>query len=215
MVSVVIIDNGEPNVIRLTFENLYGELKDIYGSELLIRDRWFDLEGVKNKFVCFVEADCLVSKGYFKTLLGDFMRKGSSRTEAVISSATAVNYWDNLIYGYATSFDNQGVYPNRESKSTNSFAVQIAYIPGAIIRVGMLKPCLKDMFIYDNLVRMSAELSMSLWERAVISKGKGGFKVYLNPKVTYLTTENYVNDIGKFDVPVHGDVVNIFSRESI
>lgn len=211
MVSVVILNNGEPNVIQLTFENLYKELKDIYGSELLIRDKWFDIEGVKNKYVCFVEADCLVSEGYFKILLDDFIKKGAPRNEAVMSSSTSVNYWNNRHYGYTAGTT---VRPNREKRSSRSFTVQVAYIPGAIIRLKMLKPCLKDLSIYDDLVQLSAELSMAFWKRSAELEGKG-YRVYLNPKVSYLTTEKYVNDIGKFNVPLSEEVVDLFQRESI
>lgn len=210
--SVVILNNGESNVVQLTFENLYRELKDIYGSELLIRDKWFDLEGVKNKYVCFVEADCLVSEGYFKTLLEDFLKKGAPRNEAVMSSSTSVNYWDNKIYGYRTEVN--GVQPNREKRSSRSFTVQVAYIPGSIIRMSMLKSCLKDLSMYDDLVHLSAELSMAFWRRSAELKGKG-YRVCLNPKVSYLTTEDYVNDIGKFDVPLNEEITSLFQRESI
>jgi hypothetical protein len=68
MVSVVIRDNGEQSVIQYTFEKLYTELKDILGSELLVKKDW-EIAHIKNRFVCFVEPDCLVSEGYFKKQL--------------------------------------------------------------------------------------------------------------------------------------------------
>lgn len=213
MVSVVILDNGEPKVIQLTFENLYSELKDIYGSELLIKDKWFDLEGIKNKYVCFVEADCLVSEGYFKTLLQDFVKKGSPRNEAVLSSATAINYWDNKIYGYNINADI--ITPNRKPKSSISFATQIAYIPGSIMRMSMLRSCLKNLDIeVSNLTSLSAELSMAFWRRSAESPGKG-YKIYVNPKTTYLTTEDYVNDISRYTTLITDDVLSLFKRESV
>ena len=215
MVSVVILDNGEQNVIQLTFENLYRELKDIYGSELLIRDKWFDLTDIKNRYVCFVEPDCMVSEGYFKAQLEGFTKKGYSRNTGIMSASTAINYWDNKIYGYKTGVDFIGVMPNRQPKSSVSFAVQVAYIPGAIIRMSMLQTCLKKMDLQNNdLVNLSTEVSMAFWHRSAESQGKG-YRIYLNPKVSYLTTEDYVNDIGKFDVPVTSEVVNLFSRQSI
>lgn len=211
MITVVILDNGEPNVTQLTFENLYRELKDIYGSELLIKDRWFDLENIKNRYICFVEADCLVSPGYFKAQLEGFSKKGFSRNMGIMSSATAVNYWDNKIYGYKVG---PGIIPNRQPKSSNPFSTQVAFIPGSIIRMTMLKACLRKLNNYDDLVRLSTELSMAFWEKSALSDGKG-YRVYVNPKVSYLTTEDYVNDIGNFGVSISEEAVSLFKRESI
>jgi hypothetical protein len=214
VVSVVIIDNGEPNVVQLTFENLYKELKDIYGSELLIKKKWFDIEGIKNKYVCFVEADCLVSEGYFKSLLDDFMKKGSPRNEAVIAPATAVNFWDNKIYGYSVGFNTHGVKPNRDKKSSSLFTVEIAYIPGSILRMSMLKTIVKKLEISSDLVHLSAYISMEFWRRSAKLQGKG-YRVCIDPSVSYLTTEDYVNDIGKFNVPISEDIIELFTKESI
>lgn len=215
MVSVIILNNGEPNVVQFTFDNLYHELKDIFGSELLIKDRWFDLEGVKNRYVCFVEADCLVTPGYFKLMLDGFLSKGFSRSMGILSSATAINYWDNKIYGY--EFTPNGVTPNRQPKSTNSFAVEVAYIPGSIIRMSMLKTCLaklKTPGLHNDLVYLSSMLCKGFWTRSAESGGRG-YRVWLNPKATYLTTEDYVNDLGKFPLPLSEEINNLFSRESI
>lgn len=205
MVSVIILDNNEPNVVQLTFDNLYSELKDISGSELLIKKNWFDLDEIKNRYVCFVESDCLVEKGYFQLQLERFKEKGFSRLMGIMSSTTAVNYWHNKIYGYR--MDNR-VMPNRQPKSSVPFSVQIAYIPGSILRMTMLRAVLKDIDIKNNdLVFLSTQLSIAFWKR--------GYRVYLNPNVSYLTTEDYTNDIGNFGVSVPREVTNMFSRESI
>lgn len=217
MISVVILDGGEPQVTQLTFENLYKELKDIYGSELLIKDKWFELDDIKNRYVCFVEPDCLVSEGYFRRQLEGLNSKGYARQIGIMSSVTSVCYWDNKIYGYKTDIDLRGVMPNRKQKSTAPFNVQVAYIPGSIIRLSMLKTCLQDIEIKNlenDLVFLSYELSMAFWKRSSNSQGKG-YRVYLNPKNSYLTTEDYVNDIGKFDSSIESDVLNLFVKESI
>lgn len=61
MITVIIRHEGEDNVIKLTYENLWRELKDITGASLRVSPTWFGaLEEVKTKFVCFVESDCLV-----------------------------------------------------------------------------------------------------------------------------------------------------------
>lgn len=215
MVSVVILNNGEPSVVQLTFENLYKELKDIYGSELLIKDKWFDLEGIKNRYVCFVEADCLVEPGYFVSQLEKFQEKGYSRNMAVMSSTTSINYWHNKIYGYQINTQSYGISPNRKPKSRVPFTVEVAYIPGAIIRVSMLKTILKDFNHQTaDLVYLSSEISMALWHKSAECQGKG-YRIYLNPRTSYLTTEDYVNDLGKFDPQVNNNVMSLFSKESI
>jgi len=215
VVSVIILNSGEPNVIQLTFENLYKELKDIYGSELLIRNKWFDLEGIKNRYVCFVEADCLVEPGYFKSQLEKFQEKGYSRNMAIMSASTSINYWNNKIYGYQVNTDSYGIYPNRAPKSRVPFTVEIAYIPGSIIRVSMLKTVLKNFTHQtEDLVYLSSELSMAFWRKSAESQGKG-YRIYLNPRTSYLTTESYVNDLGKFDTRVNDNVMSLFAKESI
>lgn len=215
MLSVVILNNGEANVIQLTFENLYKELKDIYGSELLVKDKWFDLEHIRNRYVCFVEADCLVEPGFFKSQMEKFLEKGYSRNMAMMSASTSVCYWDNKIYGYRLDERNDGLVPNRQPKSRVPFTVEVGYIPGAIIRVSMLKTILKD---FDNqtqdLVYLSSELSMAFWRKSAEAQGKG-YRVYLNPRTSYLTTEDYVNDLGKFETSANDSVMSLFSKESI
>lgn len=210
MITCIILDNGEPNVVQLTFENLYKELKDIYGSELLIKDKWFDLDEIKNRYVCFVEPDCLVEPGYFQSQLERFKKKGFSRLTGVMSATTSVKYWPNEIYGYKMGSGIMGVMPNRKPKSSSAFTVQVAYIPGSVMRMTMLKEALKDIEIselHNDLVYLSAELSMAFWKR--------GYRIYVNPKTRYLTTEEYVNDIAKFSVSMTDDILSQFARESI
>lgn len=210
MVSVVILDGGEPNVTQLTFENLYKELKDIPGSELLIKSSWLDIEGIKNRYICFVEPDCLVSPGYFNHQLEGYKKRGYSRLTGIMSSTTAISYWDNIIYGYCAGSNLLGTMPNRQKKSSSPFTVQVAYIPGAVIRMTMLKTVLKDLKaegITSDLVYFSSELSLAFWRR--------GYRVILNPHSTYLTTEDYVNDIGLFPVNRTPELAALFSRESI
>jgi len=225
MLSVIIKDSHEPNVIKLTYENLHRELKDI-DSELLVASDWIDavmgLETGHENFVCMVEADCLVNSGYFSSQMGLFKKSPYFRKLAVMSSATAINDWSNKIYGYRLG-DNytEGVIPNSEQKSTVPYAVQIAYIPGSVIRLANLQSLfdnLKPNNSWDNdLVYFSTQISLGFWRRGRgqgWSAGSSGNRVHLNPNATYVTTEDYVNDLGKFD-PEAGDLVGMFKREVI
>lgn len=215
MVSVVIRDQGEPNVTQYTFEKLYTELKDIPGSDLLIKDKW-EITGVRNRFVCFVEADCLVSKGYFKNMIETF--KALSPRVIVLSSSTAVKYWQNKIYGYSMNLDS--ARPHREQKGSHPYPVQIGFIPGALMRTSSLKRITLPQGSENDLVYYSSKICLGIWDKGIRidpkhPEGQLGSQVYINPACTYATTEEYVNDIGNFGESIEGDLLTLFSRESI
>lgn len=219
MVSVVIKTNGEANVVAYTFEKLYTELKDIPGSELLIKEEW-NTKDIRNRFVCFVEADCLVSEGYFKKQLEMF--KSLSPRVVMLSSTTAVKYWHNRIYGY--HIIDSTVIPNRKQKANRAYPVQIAYIPGAIIRVSSYKKLMKNLKmpknITNDLVYYSSLLSVNSWEKGLSvddkhPEGQIGSQIHINPDVSYATTEDYVNDLADFERPLKPKLVRLFEKESI
>lgn len=220
MLSVIIRDEGEKKVTQLTYENLWRELKDIPDSELLVADDWFDaLEIVKNKYVCFVEADCLVNSGYFQSQIGLFKKDDYSDKLAVLSSATAISQWHNKIYGYEFAFKDyiKGFSPVRSKKSSSPYPVQVAYIPGAIIRVSMLRKYL-DQYVPDDkdLITFSVLLSLGLWDQGKgksKSEGSLGYRVHINPNATYVTTDDHVNEIGQFDLDP--TIEKMFEKESI
>lgn len=211
MLTVVIKECDEPQVTELTYENLWKELKNIPDSQLIV-GKW-GLSGVKNRYVCFVESDCLVSSGYFSSQLGLFKKDPMFRKIAVMGSATGINNWANKIYGYELGNNySDGVIPIKEKKSTHPYPVQIAYLPGAIIRVSMLDRAFQDLkpnnSWENDLVYYSTMFSLAFWRQG------DGNRVHLNPNATYVTTEDYVNDIGKFDSQ-GGDLINFFERQSI
>jgi hypothetical protein len=215
MVSVVILNNHEPNVVQYTFDQLYTELKDIPGSELLIKDSW-DIADVKNRFVAFVEADSLVSPGFFSKQL-DALKRMSPRV-AVLAPATAVVRWDNIIYGYTLDTYTRAV-PNRKQKVSFPHPVQIAFLPGAIIRVSCLKK-IKGFKVSKDLVETSASMSLNIWQSGLSiddkhPNGQLGRQIYLNPEVAYATTEEYVNDICHYNHTIESDLLSLFVRESI
>lgn len=222
MLSVIIKDGGEPNVTQLTFEQLYKELKDIPGSELLIKSDW-DITDVKNRYVCFVEADCLVSEGYFKKQIQAF-DKLSPRVVA-LSQTTAVRYWNNEIFGYRLGIEpNTATLPVRKAKSRQKpYQVQIAYVPGTIIRTTSLKRILKGLKINNleaDLVYYSLLISLGIWQSGITTDAKHplgqlGTQIYMNANVSYCTTEDYVNDIGYFDEVLDDNLLSLFLRESI
>jgi hypothetical protein len=214
MLTVIIKDSGEPSVIALTYQNLFKELKDISGSELLVADDWFGpLPRVRNTYVCFVEADCLVNSGYFESQLGLFRKNPMFRKIAMMSSATGVNDWANKFFGYRLGNNySEGVIPEKTKRSSAVYPIQIGYVPGSVIRVATLKHLLGDLkpsnSWQDDLVYFSTQISLGFWNQG------DGNRVHLNPNSTYVTTEEYVNDIGQFETEAK-DLVLKFAKESI
>lgn len=221
MITVIIKDDGEPNVIKLTYENLYRELKDIPEAKLIVAKNWLEaLPTVKTQYACFVEADCLVSSGYFASQLGLIQKNSHLRKLAVFGSSIGVNTFANRFFGFETSgiwseevdgiaTKNKYVVPVRVKKSSVPYPIQIAYIPGAILRTSMVVPQLAGM-VFDepikDLVRFSSEISLAFWG------GEG--RVNINPNATYITTEKYVNDLSVTD-RASDDLISMFRRESI
>ncbi len=210
MLSVIIKDDGESNVTKLTYENLWRELKDIKDAELIVAKDWIKaLDNVTNKYVCFVESDCLVNSGYFSSQLGLFKKNTDFRRLAMLSSAVAVNNWAVKFYGY--SIENiphvEYVQPIRDKKSRYVYPVQIGYVPGAIINVLMLRGIIGGIQ-YDDLIQLSTVISLGFWKLG------DGHRVHINPNTTYVTTEEYVNELGEFDPKADG-LKDLFKREMI
>lgn len=219
MVSVIVKDNSEPNVTQFTFEHLYTELKDIPGSELLIMPEW-DVSNVKNRYVCLVEADCLVSKGFFKQQIEAFSKL--SPRVVVLAPKTAVKYWNNNIYGYYLA--EPMIIPVRKQKANRPHPLQIAYIPGSLIRTNNLKKALKNLTlpqqVTDDLVYYSSLLSLGIWSNGISvdekhPSGQLGTQLYINPSPTYVTTEEYVNDIADLRNAISDRLLTLFAKESI
>jgi len=214
MLSVIILEGDEPNVIKLTYENLFKEIKQIPDGELIVAKSWFDaIPVIKNKYVCLVESDCLISSGYFSSQMGLFKKNPYMRKLAMLSSAVGVNNWANRVYGYKLGENYvEGIIPVIEKTSSAVHPVQIGFVPGSVIRVEMLKRALETVkvpaHVQDNLVRLSTDISLAFWNQG------DGNRVHINPNTTYVTTEDYVNEIYKTEVKP-GKLVEMFRKEVI
>lgn len=215
VLSVIILEGDEPNVIKLTYENLYKEIKSIPDAELIVAKDWFDAVSViHNKLVCFVESDCLVNSGYFASQLSLFNKNSHMRKLAMLSSAVGVNNWANRIYGYKLGENYaDGVIPVKEKVSSSVHPIQMGFLPGAIVRPSMLMKAIRTLDIKDHtkmdLVSLSCALSLEFWKQG------DGNRVHINQNTTYVTTEDYVADMG---TPVPVDVKHLpqmFKQESI
>ncbi len=206
MLSVVIKDDGEPNVTKLTYENLWRELKNMPDVELIVAEDWLEaLDKVENKYVCFVESDCLVSSGYFSSQLGLFKKNPDFRRLAMLSSGVAVNNWAVKFYGY--SVGEGYVEPTKNKKSRYVYPVQVGYVPGAIINVLMLREIIGGIR-YDDLIELSTAISLGFWRQG------DGHRVHINPNTTYVTTEEYTNELGDLGLDT-SDLKDLFKREAI
>ncbi len=215
MLSVVILDGGEENVIKLTYEQLFKELKSLPETELIVAKDWFDaLSVIHNKFVCFVEPDCLVNSGYFSSQMGLFKKSSQLRKLAMLSSSTGVNTWANRVFGYCLGNDySDGLIPVKEKHSSAVYPVQVGFLPGSIIRVEQLKKALASLNMNNHkavdLVTLSALVSLEFWRQG------DGNRVHINPNATYVSTEDYVGDIHKVPAEVPEKLVAMFKQESI
>lgn len=226
MVTIVIKNNGEDNVVQLTYQNLWREIKDIPDAELIVSENWFDYVGkTKNNYMCFVEADCLVNSGYFSSQVGLFKKNPMFRKLAMLSSAVGVNTWSNKFYGYKINqawsdketvddkqiqTKNTFIEPSRDKKSRAVYPVEIGYVPGAIIRSSMLQQALGDVGYpnTEDLIHLSEQLSLAFWKQG------DGNRVHINPNTTYVTTEEYVNDTAQLHTEL-GNLSEMFKKESI
>lgn len=225
MITVAIRDNGEKNVIKLTQEQLQRELNDIKGAELVVVDDWFEaLDKTKNDFICFVEPDCLVSSGYFSSLVGIFRKDTSLRHLGILGSAVGVLNWANRIYGYSLSPDRESeILPERIAASTVVYTTQFVYVPGAIMRTKMLRKAIdkleverlksaddddSPLFDVDDLAGLSIMLSSMFWTLG------DGHRVAINPNTSYATTEAYVQEPIMIETDV-SDLMKIFKKAGI
>lgn len=213
MFTIVIKDNGEPSVTRMTYENLYKEVKDIPGAKLLIDKDWLKAaQNVKTKWVCFVEADCLVNSGYFSSLAGYIKKNPQLGKMGILTTSTAVKNWAVKFYGYSLG-DNysDGVIPNKDKKATSLpfYTMEVAYIPGSVMRTSMLATVLKEnerSETWNDLVYLSTQISIAFWNH--------NWQIYLAPNSTYCTTEDYVNDIKHYELDTK-ELASKFATESI
>lgn len=217
MLTAILARTAEPTVIKLTEDLIKRELSPISGAELATVKNWSEgVANCKTEFLCLLEADCLVSSGYFESMLGLFKKNPMYRQLGMLSSATGVVNWANRIYGYRLATNHSaGVVPVHLKASNQPYRTGIAYAPGAIIRTASLKRILKDtrknhvigssiMRQSEDLVYFSTLMSLALWR---IEN-----HISINPNATYCTTEKYVGEPGIFDTDAD-DVIKVMERD--
>lgn len=201
----VVIPRSQEGV--LTAEWAAKELAGI-NHEIIVSKTWADgAKKATGDFVCFLEKDCVLGKGYFKQLLEGFEDKPSFRKLAMIAPAIGVNSYENIVYGMRIA--RTDVYPAYIPSSSSSYLVQIAYIPGSLIRrssLSSLSP-VKSVTMLDSI-----NFSLSLWG--------SGQRILLNPRSLYVSTNLFLDEPYGFDpnnnsIENRMEVADLFRREEI
>lgn len=222
MLSVILLRNDEPTVVQLTQENLTRELGSVRGAELLLADTWEEgFSRAKNPYVCFVEADCLVSSGYFSSLIGLFLKNDHFRKLAMVSPCVGLDNWGNRIYGYSLQQIQYGkddaevvvkqweLRASRDKTSSGLFAIEAGSLPGAVLRYSAAATIIKELhgLTFKNPVELSIKASLFLWST--------GRRVHVSPNTTYVSTRKDLDVIPKFSYKLPDVVKNnsdIFKR---
>jgi hypothetical protein len=180
-----------------------------------------------------VEADCTLSGQYFlnnfnllkKSEFTNPASKGSRRglaeggykKLAILSSALGIKNFANRIYNFhleeTQDIDVNGVtgksyhvQPQREKLDIYLYAVQIGFIPGAIMRMASIEDVI-DKLHWDesDLIKLSTEVCFHLWDT--------NRRVALNPSTTYVTNQEGYETPPLFTTKVPDNAIHIFQRE--
>jgi hypothetical protein len=119
---------------------------------------------------------------------------------------------DQVIYGRGKEIEIKEweIVPSREKKSTTLFAIQVGYMPGAIVRRSALNYALDKqpgLLNMKNPIAMSTDFCFVMWG--------AHRRIHVNPNTTYVST---VDDLGapkKFKWQVNDEATTLFEREAI
>lgn len=165
------------NESLLTYEWARKQLKGFSHEVILAPDWKTGYEMAKGDFICFLEDDCVLSDNYFKKLFSVFGKNTLYRKLSMVCPAVGLNSWESRSYGYLLS--PSSVLPSFVRSSGSFYMIQIAYIPGSIIRRSAMGNKLIDIND-ENLLFDSANLSIFLWSN--------GGRIGIEPQVTYVST---------------------------
>lgn len=218
MLTVVIPRTDETKVVHLTQENCQRELRTLPGSEILIEDSWWEgARKARNKFICMVEPDCVMSSGYFASMVGLFRKNESYHKLAMMSAAVGLNNFADRVFSYELGQVDFGsnelklhewhILPSREKRSTSPYPVQVGFLPGAIVRRSSLMTALDDVKPSRDVVEFSTRLSFYFWDT--------NRRVSVNPNATYVSTDGNLDGPSRFKPEASTKVRNLFEGEQI
>lgn len=220
MLSVIIKNTNEPNVVRLTYDNFCRDLLSVKDStELIVADTWeTGYAQSKGNFVSFVEPDCLVSSGFYSSNFSLFKKNDHYRKLAMVGSSVGVDDWGNRIYNYKLGQVTAGdddlsvtywrLQPERRKKGQGLYPVQVSFFPGAIFRRTAIDDIVREIGLKDDdLVRLSTKICFYLWGN--------NRRLLINPNTTYVTTDRRVENPGLWEPEVPDQATAIFAREQL
>ena len=155
------------SMIKLALEKVKGA-NIIYANSLVE-----GLPNVKSEFVCYI-GNAIVDTDYFNDNLNIFIEYPAFKKLSIVSSATLDKNLSKRVYGY--TLDPDGVKPVYKKASSMPYALQIAYLPGAIIRFSAIDH-IKEYLTGDDL-KDSYQASVDFWMT--------GKRCYINPRSTYI-----------------------------
>jgi len=203
MLTIIISGREEDKVVDYTEWLVYKQVEKIDSVDIIrAKSLKEGLEKTKSEYVCYVEPDCLFSPRYFLIGIASFLTNPRFRKLAISGAAVAERYWDKKVYGYV-KHENE-VFCRGDTPVAVPHLVQIAYIPGAVIRRSVVN--LTD-FDEDFPVESSVEVCIDVWD--------SGNRVMINPNITYVSNRNDIIRDFKHIKEVPGKVQKIFRREYI
>ncbi len=202
LISVIVPESQEG---ELTVEWAAKELEYI-PHEIITAPTWvLGLNKANGQYICFLEKDCVLMDGYFDNMLDIFESQTAFRKLVMVAPAIGVNSYENKVYGYR--FGRYELEPSFLPSSTAPYLVQLAYLPGALIRrsaLGFLAPA-------KNALEDSATACIYFWDH--------GQRVVLDPNTLYISTDEKLAKAHEFENPVsalkHTRITDLFRRERI
>jgi hypothetical protein len=159
---------------------------------------WKDAE---SEFISFVPPGRTISDGYFNELLSVFADRPLFRKLSMVSPSIDIA-GESPVYGWLVS--PTSIMPSRIRSSTEPYAVQIGYLPGAIIKKTALER-LQPKFTMADLDN-SINLSLELWD--------SGLRCFIHPKVSFEGEHRHGIPI-KYQPVVDEKVRKIWKREMV
>lgn len=169
------------DINRETMVTLRLALERVKDTKIIRADNYKDACAQSTaEYICFMGKG-IVSGDYFSENLGIFHDNPLFAKLAMVSPTVTDRQLKNRIYGYRLT--PLGVFPVTKPSSIMPYGVQIGYLPGAIIKRYLLERNAK--YLKDSALLDSYQVSSDSW--------MGGSYCYINPRTTYVDTENNPN----------------------
>ncbi len=154
----------------------------------------------KTEFIAFVPPKQVFTQDYFNQLLEVFTDRPRFRKLSMVSPSIDMN-GNSPIFGWLVS--PTSILPSRIKSSSEPYAAQIGFLPGAVIKKTALER-LQQEFTGADLLD-SINTSVGLWN--------AGHRVYVHPKV-FITTDQKGMPVA-YQPEVEEKVKQIWKREMV